>query len=63
MDLKTLDWDPQLCKMFGVPIECLPEITSSTRDFGVLRAMKVNRVFPLILLTSKLLYMVPVVIG
>lgn len=38
MDLKTLDWDPQLCKMFGVPIECLPEITSSTRDFGVLES-------------------------
>lgn len=36
MNLKTLNWDPQLCKMFGVPIECLPEITASTGHFGVL---------------------------
>ena len=38
MNLETLTWDPQLCKMFGVPIECLPEITSSTGNFGVLHS-------------------------
>jgi len=30
MNLETLAWDPVLCDLFGVPIECLPEIVSTT---------------------------------
>ncbi|WP_029074986.1 FGGY family carbohydrate kinase [Kaistia adipata] len=29
MNLETLDWDPELCRLFGVPVECLPEIGPS----------------------------------
>jgi glycerol kinase len=34
MDLDTLDWDPVLCRLFGVPIECLPPIRPTAGDFG-----------------------------
>ncbi len=34
MSLDTCTWDPELCKLFGVPIECLPEIRSTAGDFG-----------------------------
>lgn len=29
MNLETLAWDPMLCDLFGVPMECLPEIVST----------------------------------
>ena len=34
MDLRRLCWDPELCRAFGVPIECLPEIRPSSGPFG-----------------------------
>ena len=34
MPLDTCTWDPELCTLFGVPIECLPEIRSTAGDFG-----------------------------
>ncbi|MEE9326212.1 MAG: FGGY family carbohydrate kinase [Cocleimonas sp.] len=34
MNLTTLEWDKQLCELFNVPIEILPEIVPSTGDFG-----------------------------
>ena len=37
MNLETLSWDPVLCELFGVPMECLPEIVSTT---GVLAEIK-----------------------
>src|SRR5262249_16935202 len=30
MNLETLNWDPVLCDLFGVPLDCLPEIVSTT---------------------------------
>lgn len=33
-NLARLQWDPELCAAFGVPIECLPEIRPSAADFG-----------------------------
>ena len=30
MNLETLAWDPVLCDLFGVPLDCLPEIVSTT---------------------------------
>ena len=34
MNLETLEWDPELCKLFGLPIEALPEIRPTTGHFG-----------------------------
>ncbi len=34
MSLETCNWDAELCKLFGVPVECLPEIRSTAGDFG-----------------------------
>jgi len=35
MNLKTGQWDQELCDFFGVPIDTLPEIVSTISDFGV----------------------------
>ena len=34
MALDTCRWDERLCDLFGVPIECLPEIRATAGDFG-----------------------------
>lgn len=34
MNLKSGQWDSDLCGLFGVPIEVLPEIVPTTGDFG-----------------------------
>lgn len=34
MNLKTGDWDQQLCDLFGVPLETLPSIVPTTGDLG-----------------------------
>ena len=34
MNLQTGEWDPELCKIFGIAQECLPEIRDSVSDFG-----------------------------
>lgn len=34
MNLYTLEWDLELCRLFGVPAESLPAIQSTTGDFG-----------------------------
>ncbi|WP_322990210.1 FGGY family carbohydrate kinase, partial [Hoeflea sp.] len=34
MKLDEFCWDQTLCEIFGVPIECLPRIVSTTGDFG-----------------------------
>ncbi len=39
MNLRTGSWDPDLCALFGVPMDCLPTIVPTTGDFG---AMTVN---------------------
>ena len=36
MNLGTCDWDPELCRIFGVPMQALPRITASSGDLGVL---------------------------
>jgi glycerol kinase len=35
MDLATLDWDEELCAIFGVPRAMLPTISSSVHPFGM----------------------------
>jgi glycerol kinase len=37
MNLETLEWDPVLCELFGVPVETLPKIVPTTGDFGALK--------------------------
>ena len=34
MNLRTLDWDPELLKLFNIPKKLLPEIISSSGDLG-----------------------------
>ncbi|NWA28172.1 glycerol kinase [Pseudomonas gingeri] len=34
MNLATGQWDPELCELFGVPIEALPEIRDTVGHFG-----------------------------
>ncbi|MBA2557711.1 MAG: glycerol kinase [Chloroflexi bacterium] len=34
LDLRTRRWDPELCSLFGVPIEALPEIRPTMGWFG-----------------------------
>jgi len=34
MDLRTLDWDPEICQVMGVPLRMLPEIRSSAEIYG-----------------------------
>lgn len=35
MSLATRAWDPALCALFGVPVDCLPTITPTTGDLGI----------------------------
>ena len=42
MNLETLQWDPVLADLFGVPIECLPEIRPTTGDFGMIDGVPVT---------------------
>jgi glycerol kinase len=37
MNLKTGNWDPDLCEIFEIPIDILPEIRPTTAHFGVLK--------------------------
>ncbi len=38
MDLQAGKWSPELCESFGVPIDTLPEIVSTTGDFGAIQS-------------------------
>lgn len=42
MNLETGTWDPELCAVFGVPIECLPEIGSCSGDLGSLDGLRLS---------------------
>ncbi len=43
MSLDTLQWDQELCSLFGVPVECLPEIKPTTGPFGDVAASMVDQ--------------------
>ncbi len=36
LNIHTLEWDQQLCDIFGVPIHCLPPIKDNIGDFGAI---------------------------
>ena len=34
LDVRSVNWDPSLCEMFGVPTACLPEVRDCAGDLG-----------------------------
>ncbi len=40
MDLRTLQWDPEMLQLFGVPPLMLPQIRGSSEVYGVTRGME-----------------------
>lgn len=42
MNFETGEWDPSLCALFGVPIECLPQIQPNMGDFGSIAGLPVR---------------------
>ncbi len=42
MNLTTGQWDAELCRIFGVPAEALPEIRDTVGDFGAIGGVKVR---------------------
>jgi glycerol kinase len=38
MDLETGKWSPELCELFGVPMDALPKIVTTTGDFGSIQS-------------------------
>lgn len=40
MNLDTGAWDPELCRLFGVPMAALPRIVPTTGEFGILACGK-----------------------
>ena len=42
MNIKTCQWDPELCSLFKVPQDILPEIRPTTGSFGYYRAGNKN---------------------
>ena len=34
LNIHTLEWDPVLCDVFGIPLECLPQIRPTVAYFG-----------------------------
>ncbi len=42
MSLDTLQWDDELCDLFGVPRQCLPDIKNTTGPFGLIGETRVT---------------------
>ncbi|XP_028327188.1 glycerol kinase isoform X1 [Gouania willdenowi] len=36
-NIHTMDWDPELCKYFGVPMEILPRVRSCSEIYGLMK--------------------------
>ncbi|XP_064826451.1 glycerol kinase isoform X3 [Oncorhynchus masou masou] len=37
-NIHTLDWDPELCKYFDIPMEILPKVRSSSEIYGLMKS-------------------------
>ncbi|KAM9455160.1 glycerol kinase 3 isoform 2-T2 [Clarias gariepinus] len=37
-NIHTLDWDPDLCNYFGIPMEILPKVRSSSEIYGLMKS-------------------------
>ena len=42
MNLETGQWDEELCRLFGVPLACLPEIMPTVADYGRINGVPVR---------------------
>jgi glycerol kinase len=42
MNLATGQWDPELCRLFGLPIECLAEIRPTAGEFGAVGRLPIR---------------------
>uniref|UniRef100_A0A1A8L919 glycerol kinase n=4 Tax=Nothobranchius TaxID=28779 RepID=A0A1A8L919_9TELE len=36
-NIHTMNWDPELCKYFGIPMEILPRVRSSSEIYGLMK--------------------------
>ncbi|RVE75254.1 hypothetical protein OJAV_G00015090 [Oryzias javanicus] len=36
-NIHTMNWDPELCKYFGIPMEILPSVRSSSEIYGLMK--------------------------
>jgi glycerol kinase len=48
LNLKTLDWDADLLKLFGIPRAMLPEVRDSVGDFGVTGKNFLGKAIPIL---------------
>jgi glycerol kinase len=46
-DIRTDRWDPSLCELFNVPMNCLPEVRDSAGDFGTTDASVLGAAYPI----------------
>ncbi|HXE59918.1 MAG TPA: glycerol kinase GlpK [Gemmatimonadaceae bacterium] len=46
-DIATLDWSDDLCRLFGVPREILPDVRPSSASFGVARREHLGTAIPI----------------
>ncbi|XP_041127944.1 glycerol kinase-like isoform X3 [Polyodon spathula] len=37
-NVHTLDWDPELCQFFDIPVEILPKVRSSSEIYGLIKS-------------------------
>jgi glycerol kinase len=47
-DINTMQWSDQLCALFGVPQEILPEVRSSSGSFGTAAAEHLGHAMPIL---------------
>jgi glycerol kinase len=47
LDLRTLDWDPELAALVGVPLAVLPEVRSSSEPYGDADPAWLGRAIPI----------------
>jgi glycerol kinase len=48
LNLKTLRWDTDMLKLFGVPLKALPEVRDSAGDFGATDASLLGAAIPIL---------------
>jgi glycerol kinase len=46
-DIRTGRWDEGLCKLFNIPLSCLPEVRDSAGDFGTTEAGVLGKALPI----------------
>ncbi len=46
-DIEAKAWDPELCELFGLSVDWLPEVRPSVGDFGITSKYLLNREIPI----------------